>query len=67
MGMRQSFGGSRPPKYLTHMDASTILRVYTPLGIDAYGYVNLFGGLDPQIIEAWGCVNYFRGPRPPNN
>ena len=50
MYVRQIFGGSTPPKYLTDVDPSNIWGVYTSEMFDGCGSVNYLGGLHPEII-----------------
>ena len=50
MWVRQMFGGSTPPKYLTELDPSNIWGVYTPNIFDGCGSVKYLGGLHPQNI-----------------
>ena len=60
---RHSYRGSGPPKEYfggLHMDASIILGVQTPLGIDARVYT-------PRIIDGHGSVNYLGSLHPQNN
>ena len=59
--MRQLFGGSRAPKYLTDVDPSTIWGVYTPKIFDGCMSVKYLGGLTPKIFDGCGSVNYLRG------
>ena len=48
MWIRQLFGGSTPPKYLTDVDRSTIWGVYTPKIFDGCISVKHLGGLHLQ-------------------
>ena len=48
MWIRQIFGGSTPPKYLTDVDRSTIWGVYTPKIFDGCMSVKHLGGLHLQ-------------------
>ena len=50
MWIRQIFGGSTPPKYLTDVDPSNIWGVYTPKMFDGSMTVKYLGGLHPQNI-----------------
>ena len=50
MYIRQIFGGSTPPKYLTDVDPSTIWGVYIPEIFDACMSVKYLGGLHPPNI-----------------
>ena len=50
MYVRQIFGGSTPPKYLTDVDPSNIWGVYTPKKFDGCMSVKYLGGLHPQNI-----------------
>ena len=47
MYVRQIFGGSTPPKYLTDVDPSNIWGVYTSKIFDGRGSVKYLGGLHP--------------------
>ena len=50
MYVRQLFGGSTPPKYLTDVDPSNIWGVYTSKMFDGFGSVEYLGGLHPRNI-----------------
>ena len=50
MYVRQMFGGSTPPKYLTDVDPSNILGVYTPRIFDGCMSAKNLGGVDLQNI-----------------
>ena len=50
MYVRQIFGGSTPPKYLTDVDPSTIWGVYTSKIFDGCMSVKYLGGLNLQNI-----------------
>ena len=50
MYVRQIFWGSKPPKYLTDVDPSTIWGVYTPKRFDGCMSVKNLGGLHPENI-----------------
>ena len=50
MYVRQIFGGSTPPKYLTDVDPSNIWGVYTPKIFEGFGSVKYLGGLNPQNL-----------------
>ena len=50
MYVRQNFGGSTRPKYLTDVDPSNIWGVYTPKKFDGYMSVKYLGGLHPRNI-----------------
>ena len=47
MWIRQIFGASRPPKYLTHVDSSNIWGVYTPKIFEWLYVRQMFGGSTP--------------------
>ena len=48
--MRQTFGGCRPPKYLTDVCPSNILGVYTPQITDAWAFVKYLTDMRPSNI-----------------
>ena len=48
MYVRQIFGGSTPPKYLTDVSPSNIWGVYIPKIFDGCGSVKYLGGLHPR-------------------
>ena len=48
--IRQIFGGSTPPKYLTDGVPSNIWGVYSPKIFDGWGSLKYSGGLQPQNI-----------------
>ena len=50
MWIRQLFGGSTPPKYLTDVDPSNVWGVYTPKIFDEGMSVKYLGGLHLQNI-----------------
>ena len=50
MYVRQIFGGSTPPKYLTDVDPSNIWGVYGPQIFDETGSVKYLGGLHLRDI-----------------
>ena len=50
MYVRQIFGGSTAPKYLTDVDQSNIWGVYTPKLFDGCMSVKYWGGLHLQNI-----------------
>ena len=50
MCVRHILGESTPPKYLTDVDASNILGVYTPELFDGCMSVTFLGSLHPQNI-----------------
>ena len=50
MYVRQIFGGSTTPKYLTDVDPSNIWVVYDPKIIDGCGSLKYLGGLHLQNI-----------------
>ena len=50
MYVRQTLGGSTPPKYLTDVDALNIWGVYTSKMFDGCGSLKYLGGLHPQNI-----------------
>ena len=50
MYVRQIFGGSTRPKFLTDVDPSTIWGVYTPKKFDGCMSVKYLGGLHLQNI-----------------
>ena len=50
MYVRQIFGGSTPPTYLTDVDPSNIWGVYTPEIFEGCMSVNYLGGLHLQHI-----------------
>ena len=50
MYVRQKFGGSTRPKYLTDVDPSKIWVVYTQKIFDGCGSVKYLGGVHPQNI-----------------
>ena len=50
MYVRQMFGGSTPPKYLTDVCPSNIWGLYTPKIFDGCGSIKYLGGLHPENI-----------------
>ena len=56
MYVRQIFGGSTPPKFLTDVCPSNIWGVYTPKIFDGCMSVKYLGGLAPKIFEGCGFV-----------
>ena len=50
MYVRQIFGASTPPKYLTDVGPSNIWGVYASKIFDGSGSVKYLGGLRPQNI-----------------
>ena len=50
MYVRQKFGGSTRPKYLTDVDPSNIWGVYTPKKFDGCMSVKYLGGLHPPNV-----------------
>ena len=50
MYVREMFGGSTPPKYLTDVCPSNIWGVYTAKIFDECGSVKYLGGLHPRNI-----------------
>ena len=67
MYVRQIFGGSTPPNYLTDVDPSNIWGVYTPKIIDGCISIKYLGGLQPEKFDGCGSVKYFGGLRTQNN
>ena len=70
------FWGCRPPKYLTDINPSNILGVYTPQITDAWACVkyltdmhpsNIWGVYTPQIFDRCMSVKYFGVLHPPEN
>ena len=66
MWIRQLFGGSIPPKYLTDVDPSNIWGVYTPEIFDGCMSVKFLGGLHMQIFDGCGSVKYLGHLDPKN-
>ena len=66
MYVRQIFGGSTPPKYLTDVIPSTIWGVYTPKIFNGCGSVKNLGVYTPKTFDGCGSVNYLGGLNPPN-
>ena len=64
MYVRELFGGSTPPKYLTDVYPSNIWGVYTPQMFDGCGSVNYLGGLPPKGFDGCGSVKYLGGLHP---
>ena len=58
MYVRQIFGGSTAPKYLTDVDPSTIWGVYTSKIFDGCMSVKYVGGLHLQIFDGCMSVKY---------
>ena len=61
MWIRQIFGGSTPPKYLTDVDQSNIWGVYTSKIIDGCMSVKYWGGLHLQNNDGCMSGNYLGG------
>ena len=66
MYVRQKFGWSTPPKYLTDVDPSNIWGVYIPKYLTDVCPSNIWGVYAPQIFDGCGSVNYLGGLHPPN-
>ena len=66
MYVRQIFGGSTPPKYLTDVDPSNDWGVYTPKIFDGCGSVEIWGVYTPKIFDGCGSVNHLGGLHPQN-
>ena len=66
MYVRQIFGGSTPPKYLTDVDPSNIWGVYTPKIFDGCMSVKYLAGLHPQIFDGCMSVKYLGDLHPQN-
>ena len=61
MYVRQIFGGSTPPKYLTDVDPSNIWGVYTPKIIDGCMFGIHFGGSTPPKYLTGVCPSNIWG------
>ena len=66
MYVRQIFGGSKPPKYLTDVDPSTILGVYTSKIIDGCMSVKYLGAYTSKRFDGCGSVKYLGRLQPQN-
>ena len=66
MYVRQIFGGSTPPKYLTDVDPSNIWGVYTPKIFDGCMSVKYLGAYSPKKFDGCMSVKYLGGLHPPN-
>ena len=61
MYVRQIFGGSTPPNYLTDLDPSNVWGVYTPKIFDGCMCVKNLGGLHLQNIGRMWIRRIFEG------
>ena len=66
MYVRQIFGGSTHPKYLTDVDALNIWSVYTPKYLTDVCPSNIWGVYTPKIIDGCMFVKYLGGLHPQN-
>ena len=66
MYVRQIFGGSTPPKYLTDVDPSTIWGVYTSKIIDGCISVKYLGAYTSKSFDGCMSVKYLGGLHPQN-
>ena len=67
MYVRQIFGGSTPPKYLTDVDLSNIWGVYTPKTFHGCMSVKYLGVYTPKVFDGCMSVKYLGGVHPQNN
>ena len=58
MYVRQIFGGSTPPKYLTDVDPSNVWGVYTPKIFDGCMSVKYLGVYTSKIFDGCMSVKY---------
>ena len=58
MYVRQIFGGSTPPKYLTDVDPSIIWGVYTPKYLTDVCPSNIWGVYTSKIFDGCMSVKY---------
>ena len=58
MYVRETFGGSTPPKKLTDVCPSNIWGVYTSKIIDGCMSVKCLGVFTPEIFDGCGSVKY---------
>ena len=58
MYVRQIFGGSTPPKYLTDVDLSIIWGVYTPKYLTDVCPSNIWGVYTSKIFDGCMSVKY---------
>ena len=65
MWIRQIFGASRPPKYLTDVDRSTILGVYTSKIFDICMSLKYLGGVHPPKYLTDVCPSNIWGVHTP--
>ena len=56
--IRQIFGGSTPPKYLTDIHPSNIWGVYTPKYLTDIHPSNIWGVYTPKIFDGCMSVKY---------
>ena len=61
MYVRQIFGGSTPPKYLTDVCPSNIWGVYTPQIFDGVDPSNICGVYTPEAFDGCMSVKYLGG------
>ena len=67
MYVRQIFGGSTPPIYMTDVCPSNIWGVHTPKVFDGCMSIKYFGGLHLQNIQPMYVRLIFGGSTPPKN
>ena len=67
MYVREMFGGSTPPRYLTDVCPSNIWGVYTPEIFDGCGSVKYLGVYTSKIFDGCMSVKYLGGLHPQKN
>ena len=67
MYVREMFGGSTPPKYLTDVCPSNIWGVYIPKRIDGCMSVKYLGVYTSKIMDGCMSVKYLGGLHLQNN
>ena len=66
MYVRQIFGGSTPPKYLTDVDPPNSWGVYTPKFWTDVSPSNIWGVYTSKIFDGCMSVKYLGGLHPQN-